>query len=534
MIAKVVRGYNPAGLLYYLFGPGVHEEHENPRVVASWDNATWAHHPAKKGPGEFDFDLTALTATMQELAAVAGLPLRNPPALTDEWREHLQSGAPPRADALDWLKHYKYDPRKRAVVLRQGYVWHCPVRLHPDDPTLSDGQWAHIAKRLMKAVGIHDEGCRWIAVRHADDHIHLMATLVSERTGKRVYPFRDFVSLREECRELERELGLVRTAGADKTAVQVPTRKEKGKAVRLGERVDWFQDRDGTPLTPRVVLRRVVVRHAAVCRDGAEFLDALEGEGLSPVVRRDGEGRILGYAVSLPGDVTSAGAPVLYSGSKLAADLSWPKLEARWSSASEAEPGEVDPGSLEGRRAALREAARVVELASVAVREGEGEEDAGGIAHATGEVLVAFAQGRDGRVAGDLTDLSELFDRAARVPHRVLPSVLGPIAAELRRTARRIGAVGVLSGRGRERDAAVALVVALAALITEIAAWQEVRGRVHQAAAARAVARGLRVQADASVRRPAGKPTHPAPGRRVGRVPAEPKECSPKSGPRSR
>ncbi|MFJ5984442.1 relaxase/mobilization nuclease domain-containing protein [Lentzea sp. NPDC092896] len=539
MIAKVVRGYRPAGLLRYLLGPGLHEEHRNPRVVASWDDASWAHQPAKIGPGEFDFDLRALTTTMQELAALAGLPLSNPPALTDEWREHLLSGAPPRADAPEWLTQYQYDPRKRAVVLRQGYVWHCPVRLHPDDPVLSDAQWEHIAKRLMKAVGIHDEGCRWIAVRHADDHIHLMATLVSERTGKRVYPFRDFVALREECRELERELGLVRTAGADKTALQAPTRKEKGKAARLGERVGWFQDRDGSALTPKVVLRRAVGRHAAVCRDGEEFLDALESDGLSPVVRRDGEGRIVGYAVSLPGDVTSAGASVLYSGSKLGADLSWPKLETRWRSASEAEDGKldpeaIDPGSLEGRRAALQDAARVVELALAAVRGSEDAEDAGGIAHATGEVLVAFAQGRDGRVAGELTDLSEVFDRAARVPHRVLPSVLGPAAAELRRTARRIGAVGVLSGRGRERDAAVALVVALAALITEIAAWQEMRGRVHQAAAARVVARGLRLERDAAVRRPAGTPARPAPGRRVAWVAAEPQERVPKPGPRSR
>jgi len=230
---------------------------------------------------------------------------------------------------------------------------------------------------------------------------------------------------------------------------------------------------------------------------------------------------------------------VLYSGSKLGADLGWPKLEARWRSASEAKAGdlgqvEADPGSLEGRRAALQDAARVVGLALSAVSEGEDAEDVGGIAHATGEVLVAFAHGRDGRVAGELTELSEVFDRAARVPHRVLPPVLGPAAAELRRTARRIGAVGVLSGRGREREAAVALVVALAALVTEIAAWQEMRGRVHQAAAARAVARGLGVQADAGVRRPVGTPAQPAPGRRVARVVAESQERSPTAGPRAR
>jgi hypothetical protein len=529
VIAKVVHGYRPVGLLHYLLGPGLHEEHQNPRVVASWDGAVWAHHPAKNGPGEFDFDLTPLTATMQELAVVAGLPLSNPPALTDEWREYLQSGAPRRVDAPEWLKHYKYDPRKRAVVLRAGYVWHCPVRLHPDDPVLADEQWKVIAERLMVAAGIHDEGCRWIAVRHADDHVHLMATLVSERTGKRIHPFRDFLKLRDVCRTIERELGLVRTAGADKTALQGPTSREKGKAARLGERVGWFQRREGVLLTPREVLRRAVARHAAVCGDGTEFLDALESEGLSPVVRRDSEARVLGYSVSLPGDKNSMGDPVEYSGSTLAADLSWPKLEQRWRSANVVDPGGHDPGSLQGRRAALKDAVETVDAATAAVR--ERPEDAESVAHASGEVLVAFAQGRDGRTGGELTDLSEFFDRAARVPHRVLPARHSAAAAELRRVSRRLGAAGVLSGRGHERVAAAALVLALASLVTEIAAWQESRERIHQAAAARAVARRLRASVDVGVRRVAARPAQPAPGRHVIKAPGERGRPSPRQGP---
>ena len=62
------------------------------------------------------------------------------------------------------------------------------------------------------------------------------------------------------------------------------------------------------------------------------------------------------------------------------------------------------------------------------------------------------------------------------------------MAGELRVLAR-----SLLTARGRAgRDAVggVALAVALAALVAEIAAWQAARGRDHQAAAARRTASG--------------------------------------------
>jgi hypothetical protein len=70
VIAKVMSGYRPAGLLASLFGPGRFEEHYDPRVVATWDGAVWLHQPDRLAlvvldgevlpPGEFDFDLRPL------------------------------------------------------------------------------------------------------------------------------------------------------------------------------------------------------------------------------------------------------------------------------------------------------------------------------------------------------------------------------------------------------------------------------------------------------------------------------------------
>ena len=80
---------------------------------------------------------------------------------------------------------------------------------------------------------------------------------------------------------------------------------------------------------------------------------------------------------------------------------------------------------------------------------------------------------------------ADRFDRAARAPGGHPPE-LGPVAGELRVLAR-----SLLTARGRAGRGAVggvALAVALAALVAEIAAWQAARGRDHQAAAARRTA----------------------------------------------
>jgi hypothetical protein len=339
------------------------------------------------------------------------------------------------------------------------------------------------AQRLMTAIGLQQEGCRWIAVRHADDHIHLVATLVSERTGRRVYPRNDFPKLREACQRLEKELGLTRTPDIDWTAARHPTRREVGKAERTG-RVE----------PARVELRRVVSQAAAAAHDGGEFLRLLQQEGLVVRVQRTSDGEIRGYAVGLATDVTAEGRPVLYSGSKLARDLTWPKLLERWASTPTHEPAEL-PRTETGhptpaaRRAVLAEAAEVVNRA--AARLHAGHEDGDGIAHATGEVLATLSAAKEGRAPGELSTVFDTFDRATRTPEKVLPGDLGPLARELRWAARHLARVGALSGRGHEKLATAALLVALASLIAEIGAWQQMRGRVHQAAAAHRAARAI-------------------------------------------
>jgi hypothetical protein len=57
------------------------------------------------------------------------------------------------------------------------------------------------------------------------------------------------------------------------------------------------------------------------------------------------------------------------------------------------------------------------------------------------------------------------------------------VARELRLVAHRLAAAGALTGHGREKFATTALVLALASLVTEIAAWHQHHHRPDHATA---------------------------------------------------
>ncbi|NED54253.1 mobilization protein, partial [Micromonospora aurantiaca] len=87
---------------------------------------------------------------------------------------------------------------------------HVSVRAAPEDPILSDRQWAEVAQEVMSRTGLaegeDEDGVRWVAVRHADDHIHIVATLARE-DGVRPEVWNDGYRIRDACREVERRFG---------------------------------------------------------------------------------------------------------------------------------------------------------------------------------------------------------------------------------------------------------------------------------------------------------------------------------------
>ena len=437
MIGKIStpRGEHVEPLLYYLFGPGRHEEHTDPHIVAGWRHPA-SLEPALRPDGKRDF------------ATLTGL-LKQPQAALGE----------------------------------RGYprpVWHCSMRAAPGDRMLSDDEWAAIAHEVMHRTGLspygqEDQAVRWIAVRHGDDHIHLVAMLARQDGGKPSLSWERY-KVRAACLAAEQRYGLRSTAPADHTAACRPTRAENEKAARrgLGE-------------APRITLRRQVTTAAAAAGSEHEFFARLDQAGV--LVRKrfsvSNPGQVTGYSVALPGDTTKDGGPVWYGGGKLAADLSWPKLLQRWTS------HRVTPGAAgltaEERNAVWDHATRAAADAAAQIRAMARTDPAAAAdaAWATSDTLHVAAAVLGSRI---LRQAADAYDRAARSPYGRVPQPT-PAGNQLRQAARLLSAFACLTGDGSMTP--IVLITRLAALAEAVAELRDAQRNAAQAAAARAAAERL-------------------------------------------
>ncbi|WP_370413625.1 relaxase/mobilization nuclease domain-containing protein [Streptomyces fradiae] len=280
MIPKIILGKGARAtrrLIGYLYGPGSANEHTDPHLVASWNG--FAPDPGRS-------------------------PRRNPRDVEDQLAAQLDQPVKMLGDKAPTTT-----------------VWHCPMRAAPEDPILTDAQWADIARRIVAAAGIAPEGdeeaCRWVAVRHADDHIHIAATLVRQ-DGRRPRRDHDIRAVQREARKIEADLGLRRLNPGDGTAAKRPTSKEHFKAKRQGQ-----------DTTTREILRTRVRQAVAAASTETEFFALLEATGVAVRPKTGPSGDVLGYSVALPGDLNKHDEPVWFSGSTLAGDLSLPKIRHR-------------------------------------------------------------------------------------------------------------------------------------------------------------------------------------------------------------
>ncbi|WP_432114689.1 mobilization protein [Streptomyces sp. S1] len=434
MVPKIhKRGKRTIGLLYYLYGPGKAEEHVDPHLVASWDHA--APDPGRDPQ-----------ATYKELQQLLDQPLA---LLTDAQRA-------------------------------KPHVWHLSVRNGPSDRILSDVEWGDIARRMVAAAGIDDPdqgaGCRWVAVRHADDHIHILATLARE-DGYRPDLNRDAVRVQAEARFLEQELGLRRLKPGDGTAAQRPTSAERHKA-----------ERQGRERTAREELRETVRRAVAGAVSEEEFFSRLAAASLLVKTRVAPSGDLLGYKVALPDDRNKDGEPVYYPGARLAPDLSLPRIRERWSADTVTQSGDtVLPLRPAAPATARRSTAAVAWQALMVVEYGE---DGPAAAHITaaGEVLDALAKTSAAHTRRELQEAAWAFERASRSHVRALR---GHDHA-LRQAARDLVRGGPALGRGEDGASTAMAIDMLFFLITAAAHWHSRKGHAQQAEAAQQAAKHLR------------------------------------------
>ncbi|MFD6990989.1 relaxase/mobilization nuclease domain-containing protein [Streptomyces sp. NPDC059943] len=437
------RGSRTVGLVFYLYEPGRCEEHTDPHLVAAWD--AFAPDPGRHPD-----------ATYADLARLLDQPV----------------------DALV--------PSRRP----KQHVWHLSVRNSPEDPLLTDEQWADIARRMVAATGIaptgDDTACRWAAVRHADDHIHIVATLVRE-DGRRPRLNNDAARAQAEARLLEAEYGLRQLNPGDGTAANRPTSAERHKAAR-----------ENRPQTPREELRETVRHAAAGTLNETEFFDRLTAAGLVVHQRVAPSGDLLGYKVALPDDRNHDGEPVFYAGSTLAHDLSLPRIRKRWDTGDPEGVRDASAGSRwPGPAGARRRASTAMWQALLVIDHGTDEQIAARIAGA-GEVLDALATTSAAPTRHELRRAAFVFERATRSHTQ---AVRGHDRA-LRQAARDLVRNGP-ARRGGEDGATTAMVIDMAFfLITAAAHWHARKNHAQQAAAARQSAEHLRTAYRAAAQHP--------------------------------
>ncbi|MEV8128664.1 relaxase/mobilization nuclease domain-containing protein [Streptomyces sp. NPDC085944] len=432
-------GDDTHGLLKYLYGPGKAEEHIDPHLVAAWDSLAPdpGRNPDRKAA------LRALQILLDQ--PVMALPETERPA------EH---------------------------------VWHLSVRAAPEDPILTDEQWADIARRMVSATGIAPEGddaaCRWAAVRHADDHIHIVATVV-RHDGRLARIRRDGARAQAEARKIELDYDLRRVNTGDGTAAKRPSSAERHKA-----------NRQGKERTTREELRETVRRAAAGVASEKEFFDRLTAAGLLVDTRAAPSGDLLGYKVALSDDRNEDQEPIYYSGSTLAADLSLPRIRERWAN-NASEPGQdaaTDRSSGSDHitpSAARRQAATASWQAVLIIDQGEDGQISGLIA-AGGEVLDALAKTSALNTRRELRDAAFVFERATRSHIRAERQH----ARNLRKAARDLVQGGPALGRVEDGATTAMLIDMVFFLVTATAQWHAMKGHAQQAAAARQAAEHLR------------------------------------------
>ncbi|WP_406731334.1 relaxase/mobilization nuclease domain-containing protein [Streptomyces sp. NBC_01794] len=448
MIAKISSGKSTAGLIRYLFDTEKAKDHTDPHLVASWDG--FAPDPGRAE----DFDAT-------KMLLVADLDLR-----------------------VKQAKRHGRAPKQ--------HVWHCSIRAAESDRILGDEEWADIARRVVAATGIAPEGdpdgCRWVAVRHAPDHIHIAATKVRGdlRTARH---WNDYLTADRELAAIEKEYGLHQVVRGDRTAAQRPTRAEREKAHRAGQQQ-----------TARERLRTTVRTAVSAAASTEEFLGILSGtEGVLVEVQHFPSGDVRGYKVALEGDTNTAGEPIWFSGSKLAPDLSLPKIQERLA-ATETVPAHQQSGRR--RTNPWHQATAAAERIPHHLDQADDEAAQAHLA-AFGEALDFLPLIAPAHLRPQLRQAATAFERATR----------SRIRAEHHHARALRGAVRTMLREPAPKDGAALAMFLDAAILVVIAAtrWHDVRHHDQQAISAHQTLLHLQAAYDQAAIPPLAGLTHRKP-----------------------
>ncbi|CAL9677749.1 hypothetical protein SUDANB105_08060 (plasmid) [Streptomyces sp. enrichment culture] len=425
MPKKAREGNDTWGLLDYLYGPGKRDEHTDPHMVASWDDP-YVEDPARSPD-----------MTIADLALILDAPV------------------------------YAMLSKKPAR-----HVYHVAVRNAPEDRLLTDEEWARVAREMMHAAGIaehgDDQGCRWVAIRHADDHIHIVATK-ARQDGRQPNLRQDIVKMHAAARRFEVEFGLRRLTHGDGTARKWAKTGETEKAERRGL---------SEPV--RETLQRSVREAAAAAVSDADFFARLSASGVRVKQRIAPDGTVTGYSVALPGDRDGVQQPVWFSGTRLAPDLSLPRVRERWH-------GSAAVSAISAAEM-WQEAERRVRAAADQLGAGGLHEGAGDVA-ALGDLIVVAAVISPRLVRDRMRQAAHEFERASRAPgDRRLE---GEARGLYRESAQLLTQSAAAAGRN-DTAAALGFMLALVQAVEASRRWHQAQEHRAQAEASGRAGRLLR------------------------------------------
>jgi len=269
VIASITRGKDAGALGVYLHGPGRHNEH-------------------------------AYNARVAGMVIAGSIPVTDP----------TKPG--------QWVANMRRAYRGRDDVARP--VWQCSLRTAPGDRRLSDAEWADAAQVFAERLGFDHHP--WVAVRHADDHIHLALSRVAH-DGRVWLGRHDYRTTQDARRELETELGLVQAP----LRRGVSSERTEITQVQPGE-YRMFTDAGQHP--PRAVLAGQVLAAAntAAGQGRAVFEAELTERGIDFAVNQASTGTVSGYRFAAPAAAHADhnGEQVWFKASQLDKKLAWRQL----------------------------------------------------------------------------------------------------------------------------------------------------------------------------------------------------------------
>jgi len=300
-------GSRVRGLVEYLFGPGRSDEHTDPHVIAAHTTLL--------------LDDRALTPLARKMLATE---LDNTRALL-------------------------------APEVKEKFVFHASISLAPEDGPVSEETWQDIATSVAEHLGFGEDTpgarVRWMAVHHGlskndNDHIHLVANLISEDGRQHNFVRPPWVMLSEVRKQLEIKHSL-RLVGHDKgsglgaySQTEARRAEEQRQSTAADKGVPVASVQAAEPETVR--LERRVRAAASAATDESDFLQHLQEQEVAvrPRFATGDRSRVVGMSVALPtGDGQSL---IWHGGGRLAKDLTLPAIRKQWDQTTEQQTVAVD------------------------------------------------------------------------------------------------------------------------------------------------------------------------------------------------